>query len=203
MARPRSARAHKQVLDAALELFAERGIESTSMDSIAGLSRVSKATIYKHWADKDALCLEAMVHLHGLDKQPPLFESGDLRADLIAFLKYRPAEERPELHNRLMPHLIAYSAHNRAFGNAWRSRFMEPSRAQISKLLNEAIETGELSRDLNISVGVAMIMGPMLYRHIFSGIHGDVPQDLPELVVNALWKAYRAAKPARNAARNN
>ena len=203
MARPRSARAHNQVLDAALELFAERGIENTSMDSIAELARVSKATIYKHWTDKDALCLEAMVHLHGLDKEPPLFESGDPRADLIAFLKYRPAEQRPELHNRLMPHLMAYSAHNRAFGNAWRSRFMEPSRARISKLLNEAIKTGELSTDLNISVGVAMIMGPMLYRHIFSGIHGHAPQDLPELVVKALWKAYAAAKPARKRAQSD
>jgi len=35
MARPRSTEAHEKVLNAALELFAERGIETTSMDAIA------------------------------------------------------------------------------------------------------------------------------------------------------------------------
>ena len=60
MARPRSAQAHKKVLDAAVQLFSERGIDATSMDAIAEASGVSKATIYKHWQDKDALCLEVM-----------------------------------------------------------------------------------------------------------------------------------------------
>ncbi|HJY08747.1 MAG TPA: helix-turn-helix domain-containing protein, partial [Bryobacteraceae bacterium] len=61
MARQRSTRAHDQVLDAALKLFSKRGIDSTSMDAIAGASGVSKATIYKHWPNKDALCLEVMA----------------------------------------------------------------------------------------------------------------------------------------------
>ncbi|HMV48309.1 MAG TPA: helix-turn-helix domain-containing protein, partial [Blastocatellia bacterium] len=61
MARPRSAQAHEQVLEAALRLFAERGIDATSMDAIAEASGVSKATIYKHWADKNTLCLEALA----------------------------------------------------------------------------------------------------------------------------------------------
>ena len=53
--RPRSSRAHDQVLDSAIELFADRGIDGTSIDSIAAQSGVSKATIYKHWTDKNAL----------------------------------------------------------------------------------------------------------------------------------------------------
>ena len=48
--------------------MAERGIESTSMDAIAEASGVSKATIYNHWADKEALLLEVMADLHGLHR---------------------------------------------------------------------------------------------------------------------------------------
>ena len=70
MARPRSERAHDQVLEAAIQLFSERGIDSTSIDAIAEMSGVSKATIYKHWADKDALLLEMMAHVHGLRARP-------------------------------------------------------------------------------------------------------------------------------------
>jgi len=68
--RTRSASAHRKVLRAVLELVSERGIEATSMDSVAARSGVSKATIYKHWADKDALLLEMMADAHGLRDRP-------------------------------------------------------------------------------------------------------------------------------------
>ena len=40
------------MLEASLSLFAKDGIDATSMDAIAEVSGVSKATIYKHWHDK-------------------------------------------------------------------------------------------------------------------------------------------------------
>src|SRR6185503_11852637 len=112
---------HDQVLDAALKLFSKRGIDSTSMDAIAGASGVSKATIYKHWPNKDALCLEVMARLHGLHEEP-VFNSGNVRADIVALLNHRPPEQRSEQQTRMMPHLMAYAASNPAFGKAWRSR---------------------------------------------------------------------------------
>ncbi len=57
MSRGLSEKAHQKVLQSAAELFADRGIDGTSMDAIANASGVSKATIYKHWADKEALCM--------------------------------------------------------------------------------------------------------------------------------------------------
>ena len=110
MARGLSQRAHQKVLEAALDLFAERGIDATSVDSIAAASGVSKATIYKHWADKDALCMEVLVYIHELDEGPPDLDSGDLKADLIAYLVYEPTPRKADLQKRIMPHLIAYSA---------------------------------------------------------------------------------------------
>ena len=74
-----------------MELFAERGIDATSMDAIAQSSGVSKATIYKHWADKNSLCLEVLAQVHGLDEEPPVFNSGDFRANLIAQLRHQPS----------------------------------------------------------------------------------------------------------------
>jgi AcrR family transcriptional regulator len=94
--RPRSARAHDQVLEAAVKLFAARGIDATSMDAIAESSGVSKATIYKHWPDKDALCVEVMAHIHGPDKSLRVLESDDVRADLVAVLNHQPPEKHSE-----------------------------------------------------------------------------------------------------------
>jgi hypothetical protein len=70
MPRTRSASAHRRVIEAALELIGENGVDSTSMDAIAGRSGVSKATIYKHWADKDALLLELISILRASTPGP-------------------------------------------------------------------------------------------------------------------------------------
>src|ERR1700749_1250197 len=103
MARPRSAQAHKKVLMAAVELFSKRGIDAASMDAIAEASGVSKATIYKHWHDKDALALEALGLLFGFQEEPPQFDSGNLRPDFIDVLSYQPQRPRQEMKNRVMP----------------------------------------------------------------------------------------------------
>src|ERR1700761_4951823 len=94
MPRPRSAEAHRKVIEAAIALFSERGIDATSMDAIAETSGVSKATIYKHWPDKDALALEVLGYIHGLDQRPPTFNSGDYRRDLIDLLSYQPGTDQ-------------------------------------------------------------------------------------------------------------
>ena len=141
MARLQSIRAHDQVLEAALKLFSQRGIDSTSMDAIAEASGVSKATIYKHWADKDALCLEVLARLHGIH-EPPSFNSGDVRADIVALLSHRPSDKKSESQMRMMPHLMAYAARNPVSGVAWRKLVMEPPRNQLAQLLERAIAGG-------------------------------------------------------------
>jgi AcrR family transcriptional regulator len=200
MARTRSATAHRNVLEAALKLFAERGIDATSMDAIADVSGVSKATIYKHWRDKDNLCLEVLGYVHGTDEEIPVFDSGDLRADLIAQLNYQPAAHRKEMKERLMPHLIAYSARNRAFGEQWRARVLERPRSQLREMMKRGIALGKLVKSLDPEIGIALLLGPMLYRHIFvNRFGGKLPADLAPYVADAFLAVYavKEQRPAR------
>jgi AcrR family transcriptional regulator len=203
MARTRSATAHRDVLEAALNLFAERGIDATSMDAIAESSGVSKATIYKHWRDKDELCLEVLGYLHGVDEDPPVFDSGDLRADLIAQLNYQPAAPRKEMKERIMPHLMAYAARNRAFGDELRARMLEKPRAQLRDMLKRGIARGKLAKSLDPEIAIALLIGPMLYRHVFvNRFGGKLPADLATHVTDAFIAAYglKPEKPARKPA---
>jgi AcrR family transcriptional regulator len=188
MARGLSERAHLKVLDTAAELFAERGIDGTSVDAIAAASKVSKATIYKHWADKEALCLEVLVHVHRLDEVPPETDSGDLKEDMVAFLTYEPAPNKAALQKKLLPHLVAYSARNHEFGRAWRVRVMERARSGVKKLLRRGMERGIFPAVLDEDLGVALLFGPMMFRHIFSGSMDK--EWLARGAVEAFWKAH-------------
>jgi AcrR family transcriptional regulator len=188
MARTRSLSAHQKVLDAALELVAESGVEATSMDAIARKSGVSKATIYKHWTDKDALLLEMMAFAAGLHTRPK-FDSGNVRADMIAVLAYRQ-KENAEVRERLVPHFIAYSVKNHQFGHAWRSMAMETPRKELGHLLGLAIQNGELPAMLDVDLSLALLLGPVIYWHVFLKRDVGDPKGLAEGVVDAFWRAF-------------
>ena len=195
MVRQRSEEAHRKVVHAAIRLFAKQGIDATSMDSIADASGVSKATIYKHWEDKDALALEALSYLHGLDEELPEFASGDLRKDLIDSLSYAPAH-MPDLRERIMPHLIAYSARNQAFGRAWRERVINRKRSALAKVFKRGVAEGTLEKHLDADLSTALLFGPVLYRYIFDTYvagkraSGDPPASFIEQVVDAFLKSF-------------
>ena len=193
MGRPRSASAHARVLEAAGLLFGEHGIDATSMDAIAEASGVSKATIYKHWPDKGALCLEVMSSLHDFDSQPPFEPSADVRSDLVTFLSRQPPRPRTELRSRLMPHLMAYAVRNPAFGRAWRAQAIDPPRLQVIALLNRAISEGRLAPGVDVESAAVGLVGPMMYRNMLRLTGGQQFEDLAEAVVETLWQAYGRA----------
>jgi AcrR family transcriptional regulator len=197
MVRPRSLEAHGKVLTAALTLFAERGIEATSMDAIAQVSGVSKATIYNHWDDKEALLLEVMLMVNGLDREPEDVDTGDLERDLATILTRKPPDKFDAVRNRMMPSLIAYSALHPEFGKAWRHRVMEPPRQCLKKALRRGIARGVLPQNLDLESAMALLLGPMLYAHVF---HKEQPANMPDLgplTAQAFWRAHSQAREQR------
>ena len=197
MVRPRSSEAHEKVLNAALELFAERGIETTSMDAIAQASGVSKATIYNHWSDKEALLLEAMLMVHGLDREPEDIDTGDIQRDLTTVLTRKPPDRFDAVRSRLTPSLIAYSAFHPEFGKEWRHRVTEPPRQCIKKILRRGISRGQLLPDLDIEASVALLLGPMLYAHIFSKEDPSRAPDLGPVSASSFWRAHSQNRKER------
>lgn len=190
MSRSPSASAHKKVLDSAIALIAKQGIETTSMDSIAKASGVSKATIYKHWTDKDALMLEVMAVVNGLHLRPG-FDSGNTRADLVDVLAYRP-QEHAESREQIMPHFMAYAAHNHEIGMAWRHMVMDPPRRELRHLLKLGVARGEVIPEVDVDLSLSLLLGPIIYWFVFLRKAEEDPRRLAEGVVDAFWRAFSA-----------
>ena len=190
MARTRSKKAHDKVIRAALTLFGERGIDATSMDAIAQNSGVSKATIYNHWADKEALLLEVMLWVNGPTEEPGDLDTGDICRNIAAILMRRPPGQFEQARERITPSLIAYSAIHPAFGKAWRHLVMEPPRQSLRIILYRGIEQGQLIPTLDVEASLALLLGPMLYSHIFLREQKPVEPELGSLVAQAFWRAF-------------
>jgi len=191
MVRSRSEQAHEKVLRAALELFGERGIDATSMDAIAQSSGVSKATIYNHWPNKEALLIDVMLMLNGLHRDPEDVDSGDICSDLATVLSRKPPDEFDAARERMMPALIAYSSVHREFGEAWRHRVMEPPRVCLKRILRRGIKRGLLPAALDMDEAMALLLGPLLYGHVFHKEHHKGPFDFGRMAAESFWRAYR------------
>jgi AcrR family transcriptional regulator len=190
MSRPRSSEAHQKVLKTALTLFCERGIESASMDAIARASGVSKATIYNHWPDKEALLLEVVEMIHGLDRPPQHFDSGNLLTDLTWILTRKPPGEFEAQRNRMTASIISYAKLHNEFGKAWRTRAMEPARKAIAKAIRHAMGRGELSPQMDLKVIEAMLLGPLVYSHIFQSRRKTAQPEMGPKIAEAFVRAY-------------
>ena len=89
----RSARKRRAILEAAATLFLRNGYRGTSMDEIAALARVSKQTVYKHFADKERLFSEIVTSAVNEASDPVyaevlrLEDNSAIEADLRGFAR--------------------------------------------------------------------------------------------------------------------
>ena len=98
--------------------------------------------------------------------------------------------EYDEARTRIMPTLIAYSAVHPEFGKAWRHRVMEPPRQCLKRILMRGIERSLLPADLDIDVAMALLLGPMLYRHVFQKDPGANMKDIGPQTAEAFFRAF-------------
>lgn len=82
--RPRDPGLDVSIRAAAIELIGEGGIDACALDEVARRAGVGKATIYRRWASKDALVVDAFRNAAVLDV--PRTDQGSLVADTRAHL---------------------------------------------------------------------------------------------------------------------
>lgn len=196
MARTPSTEAHEKVLEAAIQLIGDRGIEGTSMDAIAQLSGVSKATVYKHWKDKDALCIDVIGKLRVL---PPEFRSGDPRRDLTEFLRHLSRDIKPDRLMKIWPRIIGHAIMNPKFAHALQEHSFGPRRTQIARILSEAATRGELRAGIDPDFAMDLLVGPIMHRRLTSS---QVPSGLAEQVVECFWRSWGATDCKEKAKRD-
>jgi tetracycline repressor-like protein len=89
-----------------------------------------------------------------------------------------------------MPSMVSYSALNREFGEAWRHRVMEPPRQSLKRILRRAIKAGQLPATLDLDTAMALLLGPLMYRHIFQREVSPNAHDIAEEIARTFWKAH-------------
>ncbi len=147
--RPADPRLAVRILDAGWQMFLARGVEAVTVEAIAAQAGVSKATFYKHFADKPALfeaaVLREMERIEAAQQLPALaaqarsvdFTLRQFGVGLMSFLVSAPAVD---FYKALAGELSRHKSLARRFYDLGPGRTL----ANLTVLIADAAKRGEL-----------------------------------------------------------
>ena len=166
--RPRSQASHAAILGACSQLLDSKPYSDITIEAIASLAGVSKATIYRWWPSKVALVIEVLTEKALHMPQLP-FDGRNLREHLLACLK---GGYKTLLRGRMTPVLLAVLAECRtdtAMLDLLYNSFFARLQAIGLRDLQKAVETGELGTSVRLDVLLDQLWGPLYYRALIAG----------------------------------
>jgi AcrR family transcriptional regulator len=176
--RPRSPDADAAILGATREALAEQGWGGLTMADVAQRAGVAKTTLYRRWANRNELVVDALAALFDELRLP---DHGSLTADIEdVVLQFAGLLERPETKTALMA-VIAEATHDDALRRRIRSAIVERQKRLVVLGRRRAQARGELPPDdgpgdhAQIDLIFDLIAGAVVHRILVSGEAVDAP----------------------------
>jgi AcrR family transcriptional regulator len=187
--RPRSAASRSAILKAAYQILREAGFAGFTVEGVAARAGAGKATIYRWWQTKGTLAIEAF-----LVALAPRMNSKDDTDSAIADLRAQVHHAAGVYRGRtgqLLRELIALGQEDSATSKVLRTDFVEPRRQSALRLLQRALEAGELPRHTDIDVLADALWGPIFHRLLVS--HMPIDRNFIEKLLDLVLGGAAAA----------
>ncbi|MGD8683700.1 MAG: TetR/AcrR family transcriptional regulator [Chloroflexota bacterium] len=185
LGRPRSSRAHREILRAFKELLIEDGFDQLRMEHVAARAKVGKATIYRHWSSKQELALELLMELATPHLAVP--DVGDTRTELLATV-LGPMRSLTETdYGPVTRELLSEIARNPALGDPFRTIVVQARRDEVARVIARGVRRGDLRPDVEPEVATEMLVGPVYWRLLFGG---SLDHDFAERIVDEVLQGW-------------
>ena len=185
----RSQRARQAVLNATADLVAEVGVERATIDEIASRSGVAKTTIYRHFASKQVLVVEAV---HACSHIPVVTDTGSLRDDLISCFSGTTKASYDGRLGDMMLSLMDAAQRDPELGRLVRAQ-TDQRRRLATTVIERAVARGDLPADVDVDLLVTLLAGPLIYTKLVR--RQRVTDELVAAVVDTVLSRY--AVPAQ------
>jgi AcrR family transcriptional regulator len=191
--RPRSDGVERAILAAGARLLAQHGVKHMSMEAVAVAAHVSKATIYRRWPSKDALVHDLIGMAAGRRFEDVRVGSGDVRDDLVQWVRRGLEEERGPLGAALQ-HLVRRAVEDPSLAASLRRQELRRRRESFARIVEEGIRSGQLRQDLDPDLLLDMVSGPVVYRRLLEPATGPPldPAGQAHAIVDIVWPGIDA-----------
>ncbi|MEU1817556.1 TetR/AcrR family transcriptional regulator [Streptomyces roseifaciens] len=176
--RPRSPEADRAILEATRAALVELGWGKLTMGDVAARAGVAKTTLYRRWASKNELVVDAVAAL--FDEQLELPDLGSLQADIEGVvLRFAALLERPETKTALMA-VVAESTRDDALRERIRDAIVDRQKRLVLLGRERAQARGELPYEEDPSAAARtadlifdVIAGAVVHRTLVSAERVD------------------------------
>jgi len=184
----RANRSEVAILEATRELLIEVGVRGLTVEGVAARAGVAKTTVYRRWRSKEELALAVLLTM--VKEIVAVPDLGNIRDELITFVNGAVRILGKTLMGRVMQGLVSDFAANEDLGKAFREQIVSMRLAEVRRLIERAIERGEVRSDVDVVLVHELLFGPIYYRLLLSG--GKLDRRLAERVVDAVLPGIRA-----------
>ncbi|RXZ43609.1 TetR/AcrR family transcriptional regulator [Crenobacter cavernae] len=171
-----------EILDAALDLFVEKGFRATKMEDIARAAGVTKGTPYLYFENKEelfkAVVRETQVaHVTSM-RERAAGHSGSATELLFALLEDWWKESGSTRLAGLCKLMMAEATNFPELAAFYYAEVIAPSRAMMTSIVEFGVARGEF-RPLDVAAAVDALMAPiitsMVWNHSFGAMPGVAP----------------------------
>ncbi|MEH2096787.1 TetR/AcrR family transcriptional regulator [Nostoc sp.] len=165
--RPRSIHADQAILQATLDLLAEVGYQSMSIEAIASRAGVGKTTIYRRYNSKEELVADAIESFRD-DLAIP--DTGSFWGDMDILINNAAKKIDSPLGRQTLALIISTASSNPQFAEVYWTKYTKVRREALSKVLKRAKSRGEIHKDADIELVIDLLSGSLYYALIFKPI---------------------------------
>lgn len=162
--RPRSEATRQAILAAAYEILVGEGLGAFSIEAVAARAGVARTTIYRWWASKGLLAIEAFLEgvrpqvTCGLTHSP----ANDLRTMLQAVARLMSGPP-----GRVVASIIAAAQSDPDTQRSFYEHYSLPLRRQTVRMIEAGIASGQLRADLDPGALLDAAIGGLYFRLLF------------------------------------
>ncbi|WP_322678580.1 TetR/AcrR family transcriptional regulator [Nostoc sp. DedQUE03] len=162
--RPRSIHADQAILRATLDLLAEIGYESMSIEAIASRAGVGKTTIYRRYTSKEELVADAIESLRD-DLAIP--DTGSFWGDMDILIKNAAKKIDSPLGRQTLALIVSTASSNPQFAEVYWTKYTKLRREAFAKVLERAKSRDEIHKDADVDLIIDLVSGSLYYALIF------------------------------------
>jgi AcrR family transcriptional regulator len=187
--RPRSIRADKAILQATVELLAEIGYSSLTIEGIAERAGVGKTTIYRRFDSIEEIIISAFGQMTGGIDIP---DTGDTHEDLRELGRAFMERSIATVMFPVMGQILGTALTEPAVLDAFKENLMIPRQAALRTILERGVQRGDVRPDIDIDLIVDLFPGGIIFHVLFQLPPGCRPSpDYPDRVTDTLWSGIK------------
>ena len=178
----------ERALKTAADILRRDGYSRLTMERIAEQSGVAKTTLYRHWSTKAALCIDLYLEVARELKDP---DTGYISSDLAYIFNTVVHLQTRTVAGPAFIGLIAEALSNPGSSASLLAEFARQRRSVTRKVLERAIDRGEISPQTDVDVVIDALGGATTFR-LLQG-HAPLSRKFADALVSLVLSGCRVS----------